>query len=825
MQIGSYNTKKINSGSVTAKNVSFLGTLKNFVGSSANTDGGIDAKEVMMDLTAFIDDGIERVSEDISEGIVKGKEHLSIWHEQFKNTGARLYDSVESPIGKTLLNGLAWLGYNASRTGASIINTAVGFVQGLGEFAEALLDTSAIISTVINTPIYALADGINWLGSKIFGYEFHSFTKAVWGQTMDFVSTKYVSNAFDNFHQNTVIGKSLDEYAYTPFKSTGAAYKVADGVGYVGGIILLSLATAGIGGAAATGTGATAAGTSASASTLATLNVGQVATIEISKQSAINAGMAAFAGFGKNTQNAWSDGASLEEGLVYGGAMAAWEGGEMFLGSAINGLKFPGLSGVGGQLLTTGAHVTLDSIDSASSSFINPLMQMIYTPNDNNLAQIMYLINYDENGNQISNKTWEELTFMEKYDAMFRYNGGWTGVGVNALVGGTVSLLTEIPDIYKSVKTAKLDVTQPLPVIDEELIRTQEIPIIKDEELEITQEIPIIKQEPVVLSPELRSALDRLQTKSAINAAQMKKEILASIEGIDDPILKAKKLYNELSKRLNYSVNYMANDKNAIGHEIYNQVLSFDNLQSDSVICKGWSELYRELLLDAGFSDSQVKIVGGTNVGNHKWISIDLGKTSIVADATEILNGYTDLYSTKVGLPTQGFLIFDKSVGAPRLSTLYKNGNLTGESVTNWVKQFDEQLGYADVGGYEYEKILNAQEMFGNGDLAKELVSDPKAFAIDQILNGEIPKEMGALEAYVYYRTLIKNITGSSDGGGGTIIPTLYQTLDGSEGLTVVSIVDNGQSIYQVYSKSTGSIVIDSIEQFDEFISNFKFVR
>ncbi len=492
MEVGSYNNKKINSGSVTAKNVSFLGTLKNFVGSAANSDGGIDVKEVMMDLTAFIDDGIERVSEDISEGIVKGKEQLSIWQEQFKNTGAKLYDSVESPVGNTLLNGLAWFGEQVVKTYASIANTVVGLVQGLLEFGEALIDTAAIIGTALNTPIYALFDGINWLGSKLFGYEFHSQTMAVWGQTMDFVSTKYVSDAFDDFHQNNAIGKALDEYAYAPFKSTGAAYKVADGVGYVGGIILLSLATAGIGGAATAGTGATAAGTSASASTLATLNLGHVATVEITKQSVMNAGIATFAGFGRNTQNAWADGASLGEGLAYGGAMAAWEGGEMFLGSAINGLKFTGLSGVGGQLLTTGAHVTLDSIDSASSSFINPLMQMIYTPNENNLAQIMYLVNYDENGNQISNKTWDDLTFTEKYDAMFRYNGGWTGVGVNALVGGSISLLTEIPDIYKSVKTAKLDVTQPLPVIDEELIKTQEIPIIKDEDLAITQPLPVV---------------------------------------------------------------------------------------------------------------------------------------------------------------------------------------------------------------------------------------------------------------------------------------------------------------------------------------------
>jgi len=105
MEVGSYNNKKINSGSVTAKNVSFLGTLKNFVGSSANDDGGIDVKEVMMDLTTFIDDEIERVNDNISEVAVKGKEQLSIWQEHFNNTGADLCDDVVSTASTSILNG------------------------------------------------------------------------------------------------------------------------------------------------------------------------------------------------------------------------------------------------------------------------------------------------------------------------------------------------------------------------------------------------------------------------------------------------------------------------------------------------------------------------------------------------------------------------------------------------------------------------------------------------------------------------------------------------------------------------------------------------
>lgn len=433
MEIASFNPKEINSAGISSVNISFDENLKEFVGSAANENGSIAPTDVTMDLNIYLEEEIERKNKTIEVGIVTSKETIS-------------------PTTATIL-ALELIGENALKSGASTVNTAVGLIQGLAEFGEALVDTCAILVGFFSSEYTLIGDIFSLLGSKIFGYEFHSSTLALWSGIMDFVTPKHVTDAFDDFHQNNVIGKTLDEYSYGLFKSTGAIYKVADGVGYIGGIILLSLATAGIGGAA---TGATSAAGGATASTVATLNIGQVATVEITKQSLINAGVATFAGLGKNTQEAWGDGAGLIEGLGYGGAKAMWEGGEMFLGSAINNLKFPLLEGLKGQLFTTGSHVVLDSFDSASSSFVDPLMQMIYAPNKENIAQIMHLVNYDKDGNQISNKTWDDLTTTEKYDALFQYNGGWAGVGTNAIMGGTISFLTEIPDIKKSLSKKTL---------------------------------------------------------------------------------------------------------------------------------------------------------------------------------------------------------------------------------------------------------------------------------------------------------------------------------------------------------------------------------
>lgn len=78
-------------------------------------------------------------------------------------------------------------------------------------------------------------------------------------------------------------------------------------------------------------------------------------------------------------------------------------------------------------------------------------MQMIYSPSTKNEEALMKLINYDSEGNKINDKTWNDLSFTEKYDTLFKYNGGFGNVATRGISAGRFSLLSKLPDIYKSI--------------------------------------------------------------------------------------------------------------------------------------------------------------------------------------------------------------------------------------------------------------------------------------------------------------------------------------------------------------------------------------
>ena len=84
----------------------------------------------------------------------------------------------------------------------------------------------------------------------------------------------------------------------------------------------------------------------------------------------------------------------------------------------------------------------------------------------------------------------------------------------------------------------------------------------------------------------------------------------------------------------------------------------FGNFTDDAVICKGWSELYRDVLIDLGFDSSKVKVY---SIGDSHWyIGAELSDGKIlVADATERMTGKLDISSSKWGNELVGFRIFE----------------------------------------------------------------------------------------------------------------------------------------------------------------------
>lgn len=345
--------------------------------------------------------------------------------------GQKIFQTVKSGLITIVTDPINVL----KRVGASIANAAIAFTQGLGEFIEGLVDTGAIIATGVKSIFTGLYDGYQWLKGKITGDEnWTSKTKQMWTETQDFIKTTYVKSAYKSFFENTNAGKWLNENAYNPLKYGGVGYQVLDGIGYFTGMLLLSAATGGAGKVV----GERYIGHTAILKNTNTLKFGIIG---------------ATAGFGKNTETAWNDGASLGEGLAYGAVKGAWEGLENAMIYQVNSLNVFGKDWLINRGATITTRAALDGSFGATTELITPIFQTIYSPNEQNIEEVMKYVNYDKNGNKINDKKWEDLTFNEKYRALFEYNGGWKNVGTSALSTASLSLVKKVPKLISERNT------------------------------------------------------------------------------------------------------------------------------------------------------------------------------------------------------------------------------------------------------------------------------------------------------------------------------------------------------------------------------------
>lgn len=356
--------------------------------------------------------------------------------EVIKDTGAKVANYVTSAASKVAsffssVGEFVWTGIK--KVGASIANVAIGLIQGLSEFVEAIVDTVAIIGTAVASIFTGLWDLGQWIHGKITGNEdWNSATKAMWGGVMDFVATTHVKDAFRGFYENTAVGKWLDANAFEWFKSTGAVYQVANGIGYVAGVVILTIVTFGAGGAAV-GAGSAATGAATTAVT-----AGQTAII------------AGTAGFGRGAETAWSQGATLGEGLLYGGLNAGWEGLQFYVGAKIGApggygdqiasrLLSQGASAGTRALVTSGTRIVLDSVDGGLEGFVQPLLQAVYADGY-----------YDDAGNYI--EFTDQDGVFTRAGALFDDMGGWKNVAIQTAIGGGGSALGEAFDLTRFLK-------------------------------------------------------------------------------------------------------------------------------------------------------------------------------------------------------------------------------------------------------------------------------------------------------------------------------------------------------------------------------------
>ena len=783
--------------------------------------------------------------------------------------------------------------------GATIAVFVQSLVEGILQFGEAILDFVALVGTGAASIVTGLIDGGQAIYGAITGNEWSSITKKMWNETMGYVSNQYVSESFDLLYQKTGYGQWLTENAYV-FDITRS---IGSGIGYIAGVVVLTIATFGVGSAVTSG---------------GSLTVSAAAAATTSSQMAVTA---TAAGIGRGTQNAWADGANLLEGLSAGTLTGLWEGFQFYVGGKIGKLelfgtdgifKAIGLSGLKTKLLNALARVVLDGADGGVEGFVIPLITSIYKDGYK-----------DENGNYIEFS--DDDNIFERYKQIFVENGGWTNVWTQATIGSATSLLGEVFDLRKYFKdadktkagsisdnsgaTAALESgrvsSSNITSLDDQIAMANyhagqgrsvlEIDNIGDVTKEVLDKIDDpsnvmfrigdqtysyldIKQQiglaPTGVTVNLNSLDDQiamanyytnkgnfyqinidavdeftlnklnqlqnlddiiimyegnnysiLEFKNIINSENsLKGQLLKSVDGIDNPLLKARKLYMELNKKLHYDMDFVKADR--VTHDqILDKITTFENIgQGNRVICKGWSELFQEALIDSGFDESSVRI---NTAGIHRWVEIDLGNGYIIqADATDAINKSIDLAASKAGYGTSGFICIDNQNG--NWNGVRPSSIVNSESCKNMIDnnnqlllEVDQYLGYAGSQGYLVDELTKAKELFGTSQVINELSNDIVEQQLDAIFNMELPPNMDGYEVYAYYRKISDNLFGKDYNP--IKLDTLFlKTSNGVEPINLMSALNNR---FQLYSTSLGIMQFNSLQDLKTFIDSLDLIK
>lgn len=319
--------------------------------------------------------------------------------------------------------------------GTTVATFVQSLVEGIMQFGEAIVDFVALVGTGVASIFTGLYDGGQAILGAITGEEWSSVTKEMWEGAKGFVSTQYVTGWFDSLYQNTEYGQWLANNAYG-FDTTRS---IGSGIGYIAGVVLLSIATFGVGGAAVAGSGVSLSSAVAATS---------------STQMAITA---TLAGIGRGTESAWNDGADILEGLTAGTLTGLWEGLQFYVGGKIGKmqlfgseglLKAIGSKGIGTKLLNGLARVILDGLDGGVEGFVVPLIISIYKDGY-----------YDEEGNYVEFTGSESI--IDRYKEIFDDSGGWSNVWTQAAIGSATSLIGELFDLRKYFKDEKSKVVDP----------------------------------------------------------------------------------------------------------------------------------------------------------------------------------------------------------------------------------------------------------------------------------------------------------------------------------------------------------------------------
>lgn len=303
----------------------------------------------------------------------------------------------------------------------------------------------------------------------------------------------------------------------------------------------------------------------------------------------------------------------------------------------------------------------------------------------------------------------------------------------------------------------------------------------------------------------------------------LKKTILSSVDSNYNEIQTMRKIYIELNKHTNYDANYFLGNENT-KNSILNKVMTLDNLTNNNVVCKGWSELYAEALVESGIDSKRVNIVKAPNA-NHWWVEVDIGSSIIRADATDAFLGSTDLANCKFGESTNGFIILNKAHSGMRVTnkTLNNNPHIL-KSSNDYFRNVDKSINYVGDNGYFTENVTKLQNLFKN-DLSPydDIIKNTNVLESNTInyMSMNIPKNMNGYDAFAYYRKLSNTLFGNKNNAA---VPSLKKVnIAGKDYSAVEIFINDGKKEYFLtFDEVNGKKIYSREEYLNGPINNYE---
>ena len=797
----------------------------------------------------------------------KLKEYHAGAYEKLSAVNAKLgtIKTVGWTDGKTIDENLSNV---MAKTGATISVAAVSLVEGVGIFAEGLVDCAALVAGGVGTALnYTYGFFANDLDSS------DELNELMWKDVRAFVSKEHVKTAFDSFYENNDTGKSMKENAF----GFDMIRSIGNEVGEVVGAVTVSALTGGVVNPAVF-YGISKAGNHVeenwqdeNTSTQAGLvkgvfqGVGDGVFFAIGMKGDTVMKKAATEAVKKGGEQALKKTAILSvKTLFESGCSVAQDGSNILINALFSNDTVKTQSGEIIRLNTFsdklnyyyqeagGAQGLVNSMATASIlSFMSDTVDIskIGKSIDTNTA----IKNADISANNMKNtieginpknieasvnpmKSDINLDYLRKeYDDLINWKNSDEGLyskRLNEVYGdryGNNSRYKRNMDRIAELETKLFNNNSDQLIKNSNNTKIKEVDRTIESALNtkhgnLSSPANVINKKNVVggveYGSDIATKLEEI-TKSTEN--NLKNTILSSVDSNYNEIQKIRKIYIELNKHTNYDAGFVLGNENT-KNSILNKVTTFDNLTNNNVVCKGWSELYAEALVESGIDPKRVNVVKA-QTRNHWWVEINIGDKIIRADATEALLGSTDLANCKFGEPTNGFLILNKSESGKLVDNkILSNNPKVLKRSNDYFRDVDKSINYVGDNGYFTENVTKLQNLFKN-DLSPY---DDVIKNVDVLKNNamnymsmDIPKNMNGYDAFVYYRKLSNTLFGNKNN---VAVPSLKKISIDGKGYSAVEIFinDGKKEYFLTFDEINGKKIYSREEYLNGPINNYE---